>query len=85
MTGEAQARRPLPSQSTCTNHFRRQTLRGSFDARKGQAGLLFPKPDPREPRSTELGSSTKHIRKQQSFTPGSQGDGNLLIYFLTNL
>lgn len=85
MPGEAQARRPRPSQATCTSCFGGQTLHGSFDALEGQAGLLFPTPDPGGPRGTELCFPTKHLRKQQGCASGSQEDGNSLIYFLADL
>lgn len=41
MTGEAQARRPLSSWSTCTNHCRRQMPHGSFEATKDRQDFCF--------------------------------------------
>lgn len=90
MTGGARPRRPLSIQSLCTDHFRRRTPHGGFDAHKAQPGLLFSRPDLREPHTARSPVYLQHTfgtnkTLPQDHSVHSQEYGNLLIYFLTNL
>lgn len=60
MTGGARPRRPLSIQSLCTDHFRRQTPHGGFDAHRAQTGLLFSRPDLREPHTARSPVNLQH-------------------------